>query len=75
MAVTARFKVSRVTEGVGGDGQSEVEMTPDYAQGRNAEWAKYTPSGVIRLVIGNPAALEQLPLHQAVSITFEPTEE
>ena len=54
MTVTARFKVSRVTPfGKPEDDwtQAEVEMTPDYAQGANAEWASATPSGVFRLTI------------------------
>lgn len=70
--VTAKFKVSRVSAfgtsfpefleklEAGEAVQAEVEMTPDYAQGKNAEWAAATPSGVIRLTIQNPAALKQL---------------
>jgi hypothetical protein len=58
MAVTARFKVNRITPGVAGDGTAEVEMTPDYAQGKNAAWAAATPSGLIRMTIGNPDALK-----------------
>ena len=81
MAVTAKFKVSRITpygpfqikDGrIEGDCETaEVELTPDYAQGRNAEWAKATPAGVIRMTINNPSALEQFPLGSAHTVTFE----
>lgn len=50
---------------------AEVELTPDYAQGRNAEWAKATPSGVIRMTINNPSALEQFSIGDAFTVTFE----
>jgi hypothetical protein len=40
--------------------QAEVEMTPDYAGGKNAEWCSATPAGVIRLTISNLAALDYL---------------
>lgn len=85
MAVTAKFKVSRLTpygafEVV--DGQisgeckmAEVELTPDYAQGKNAEWAEATPSGVIRLTITNPAALNQFKLNDAFTVIFEKEEQ
>ena len=81
MAVSAKFKVSRLTpygsfEIVDGKiagecKMAEVELTPDYAQGRNAEWAEATPSGVIRMTITNPAALEQFPLNKAFTVLFE----
>jgi len=71
MAITAKFKVQRVTDMGWDDGTREVELTPDYAQGRNADWAKYTPSGVIRMTVNNPAALEQLQQGQAFTVTFD----
>lgn len=88
MAVTAKFKVSRLTPWTGTeivDGAmvapegsttsgGEVELTPDYAQGRNAEWAAATPAGVIRLTVGNPAALAQFVEGQAFTVTFEQSE-
>lgn len=83
MAVTARFVVSKVTP-MGGyvklDGEvvepfaTEVEMTPDYANGANAEWAKATPSGVMRLGITNAAALAQLEQGTHLEITLTPIE-
>lgn len=71
MAVTAKFKVTRVTKfDWPGQDVREVEMTPDYGEGKNAEWAAATPSGVIRMTIGNPAALEQLPEGTSLTVTF-----
>lgn len=81
MTVTAKFKVSRLTpygafEIVDGkiSGQcemAEVELTPDYAEGRNAEWAKATPSGVIRMTITNPEALAQFKIGDPHTVIFE----
>jgi hypothetical protein len=78
--VTARFVVSRITplgvpikDGVPQDGEPwayEVEMTPDYAQGRNEEWKAASPSGMFRLTI-DPAkteAVDQLKLGQHLEI-------
>lgn len=59
MAVTARFKVNRITRDVGGPGVHEIEMTPDYGEGRNEDWKAASPSGVIRLTVGNPSAIKQ----------------
>lgn len=72
MAVTAKFKVSRRSDMGWG---TEVEMTPDYAHGRNAEWAAATPAGMIRLTIQNEAASEQFPEGSFQTVTFEQTEE
>jgi hypothetical protein len=71
MAISAKFKVQRVTPHTGFD-STEVELVPDYADGRNKDWSKYTPSGVMRLNITNPAALEQLTVGAAFTVTFTP---
>lgn len=68
MAVTAKFKVARKTDMGWGH---EVELTPDYAQGRNAEWAEATPAGMIRLTIKNELAAEQFREGDAYTVTFE----
>lgn len=87
--ITAKFKVSRIAPwsvtAINEDGSievtspeqhaGEVELTPDYAQGRNAEWAKATPSGVIRMTISNPSALAQFRLGRAFTVIFEPEDE
>lgn len=66
--VTAKFKVARKTEM---QWATEVELTPDYAQGRNAEWAEATPAGMIRLTIKNELAAEQFTEGAAYTVTFE----
>ena len=66
--VTAKFKVSRLTPA---DTYTEVELTPDYAQGRNAEWAQATPSGVIRLTITNQAAIAYFEDGAPYTVTLE----
>lgn len=72
MAVTAKFKVSRKVDY---DYAAEIEFVPDYAQGRNAEWAAATPAGMIRMTVGNPAAREQFVEGAAYTVTFEKEEE
>ena len=72
MAVTARFIVGRISPPVEDDAWAhEVEMTPDYAEGRNADWKARTPSGVFRLTIGHEApALKQFERGHPVHITM-----
>lgn len=71
MSVNAKFKVQRVTPNTGFE-MAEVELVPDYAQGKNSDWSKYTPSGVIRMSITNLAALEQFTVGKAFTVTFDP---
>jgi hypothetical protein len=83
--VTARFRVTRVTpqgctqeEIDSGEKQPyayEVEMTPDYAGGRNKQWSEATPQGVFRMLITNLAAVEALPLGSHQHITLETVDE
>lgn len=85
MAVSARFKVSRITpnnvKSFDDDGnpleyeQAEVEMTPDYADGKNKEWSRWTPAGVFRLQIKEPLASESFELGQSVEIVISPVTE
>lgn len=68
MAVTAKFIVSRVTDM---NWATEVELVPDYAQGRNAQWAAATPAGMIRMTIKNELAAEQFAKGKSFTVTFE----
>jgi hypothetical protein len=68
MKVTAKFKVNRATK-MGW--ATEVEMTPDYADGRNAEWAELTPAGMCRLTIKNELAAQEFTEGRALTVTFE----
>lgn len=67
MAVTAKFKVSRKAN-MGW--ATEVELTPDYADGRNKEWAEATPAGMIRLTIKNSLAAEQFNEQDHYTVLF-----
>lgn len=66
--VTAKFKVARKTNM---DWAHEVELTPDYAGGKNAEWAEATPAGMIRLTIKNELAAEQFTEGASYTVTFQ----
>jgi len=68
MAVTAKFKVARRTDM---NWATEIELVPDYAQGRNAEWAEATPAGMIRLTIKNELAAQQFEEGAAYTVLFE----
>ena len=76
--VTARFIVSRHTP-LGNPEEPwavEVEMTPDYGQGRNEEWKAASPSGVFRISIDpqKTKALDQLPVGEHLEIRMIPIE-
>lgn len=65
MAVSAKFKVNRVSD-MGW--AKEVELTPDYGDGKNKDWAAATPAGMMRLTIKNELAAEQFKMNQPVDI-------
>lgn len=67
MAVSAKFQVSKRTDM---KWATEVELTPDYAQGRNKEWAEATPAGMIRMTIKNELAAVQFKQGQPVDVLF-----
>lgn len=54
--VTLRFYVASVTENAGGN--FSVRLLPDYANGANAEWSEFTPSGTIDLNLSTAASIE-----------------
>lgn len=68
MAVTAKFRVARKTDM---NWAHEVELVPDYGEGRNKEWAEATPAGMIRLTIKNELAAEQFDVGGTYTVTFE----
>lgn len=73
MSVTAKFKVQSTVPQDYGDGTSGAQLTlvPDYANGRNKEWSKWTPAGCINMNVKNPVA-EQFTIGRAFTVTFEP---
>lgn len=70
--ITAKFKVNRVNEY---GWATEIELTPDYAEGRNAEWAEATPSGMIRMTVRNEVAAREFTEGRPFTVTFEAEEE
>lgn len=75
MSVNAKFKVQTITENVGYNA-NEVLLVPDYAGGRNKDWASATPSGTIRMMIGRETeAIKQFAVGKAFTVTFDAAEE
>lgn len=52
--VSAKIKVSSATPLA--DGQVAVVIGPDYEDGRNSEWAKYTPGLGIQMTVKEEVA-------------------
>lgn len=75
MAVSARFYVSSITQRATGSTKAEggeVVLAPAYKDGKNADWARYTPSGQITLNVNGPAfPWFQEHLGQDLHITFD----
>ncbi len=66
--VSAKFIVHRATK-MGW--ATEVELVPDYAHGRNKEWAEATPAGSIRMTIKNDLAAREFQERRAFTVLFE----
>lgn len=71
--VTLRFYVQSVTETASGN--SAVRLQPDYKDGANSDWSRYTPSGSIELNLSQDAAIDfyrdALHAHSTIEITME----
>lgn len=53
--------------------QAEVRLGAVYGTGKeNADWSKWTPSGEIKMMITNPAAIEQFELGKEYFVDFTP---
>lgn len=72
MAVNAKFKVARQKD-MGW--ATEIELTPDYADGRNAEWAEATPAGMIRMTVKNGVAAAEFKEGRAFTVLFTAEDE
>ncbi len=69
MSVTAKLVVQNLNDA--GSDQTTVVLVADYADERNNEWAKYTPSAHLTMTIANEApALEFFELGKSVTLTF-----
>ena len=68
MAVTAKVTVQRA-EPVGED-EVQLHFVPDYADGRNRDWAKYTPGLSLVMTVKGEVG-EQFRAGDAYTLTFE----
>lgn len=68
-SVTAKVRVGTWTPS--SDGQTHLQFFADYADDRNKEWAKYTPSLSLNMVVLDSVA-EHFKAGQAFTLTFEP---
>lgn len=73
MSVTAKVFLSGKTP----NGQDEMYLafTADYADGANKEWAKYTPSLTLNMVVLNEVADQFGEYGSKFTLTFEPSED
>lgn len=73
--ISAKFKVSGIVEGAGYQADRAL-LVPDYAQGRNKDWAAATPAGTISLDIGQDTeARKHFTPGRAFTVLFEPNDE
>ena len=71
-AITAKVFLSGKTKS--GDGQTTLGFTADYADGANKEWAKYTPSLNLYMVVLDEVA-EGINYGDKFTGTFQRTED
>jgi hypothetical protein len=67
--VTAKVKVTRCEPT--GDGQVALEFQADYEDGRNKDWAKYTPGLSINMTVKEEVAEGNFALGDAFTLTFD----
>jgi hypothetical protein len=72
MSVRAKFRVYSVTD-YGNQKQVTLSAVADNG-GSNKSWAKYTPSGELKMTIDNPEASDQFAPGQHFFLDFTPTE-
>jgi hypothetical protein len=72
MRTTAKVTVARKEDA--GDDQTQLTFSADYADGRNKEWAKYTPYLQVVMVVKNSVA-EHFEVGGRFILTFEPEED
>lgn len=70
--VTAKITCQSKTEsGEGNDRQVQVAFIPDYADGRNKEWSRWTPSLSLSMTLKGAVA-DRFEQGKAYTLTFEP---
>ena len=73
--ITAKVVCSNRTEaGQGDDLAVTLTFGPDYAEGRNAEWAVATPALALTMTVKGPVA-ERFHVGDAYTLTFTPDDE
>lgn len=72
MAVTARFYVSEITKFSGGT-STRIKLGAACRGPENRDWARWSPSGTVELVVLNPPAVAWFEerIGKDVAITFE----
>lgn len=71
-AFTAKVQISSKQDNT--SGPVAVVFQPDYAQGRNKEWAEATPALALSMTV-KPELAEQLAQGQRFTLTFTPEDE
>lgn len=73
--VTAKVTLnSKVETGEGDDRQARLIFNADYADGRNKEWAKYTPALNLDMTVNAPVG-DLFEAQGKYTLTFEKTVE
>jgi hypothetical protein len=72
MAITARVNLDRKIET--SNEQTGLSFSPDYADGRNADWAAATPALSVSMTVRNDVA-DRFTEGGKYTITFEPSED
>lgn len=72
MKVTAKTTLSHVADDWGGN--KSLHFSPDYLDGRNAEWAAATPALSLQMTV-KPEVADLFEGGGKYTLTFEPTED
>lgn len=57
MAITAKVNLAHKQQTAAGtDGETDLTFSADYADGRNKEWSRFTPSLELRMRVKNSVA-------------------
>lgn len=73
--ITAKIRCqSKQIIGEGDNRQANVSFAADYADGRNQEWAMYTPNLSLTMTLKG-AVGDRFEVGQAYTLTFEPSED
>lgn len=75
MTVQAKFQCQRIEHihTGGADQVAEIKLHAVWGDGKgNESWSKATPSGEIKMMITNPAAIAAFELGKSYILTFDP---